>query len=84
MTLGWRGLTGRLRACPSGLAEALLEKLRRKLLHGRARYTPVPIRVEVIGDFSEMMGHAGAVVPQPNSLIEGADDPCADGAVIAF
>ncbi len=36
--------------------------------------------VEVIGDFDEVMGHAGALVRHPNGLIEGASDPRSDGA----
>lgn len=40
--------------------------------------------VEVIDDFSDTMGHAGAVVLHPDGLVEGACDPRADGAAIAF
>lgn len=40
--------------------------------------------VEVIGDFDEVMGHAGALVLHPNGLIEGASDPRSDGAVAAL
>ncbi len=36
--------------------------------------------VEIIGDFDEVMGHAGALVRHPNGLIEGASDPRSDGA----
>ena len=36
--------------------------------------------VEVIGDFDEVMGHAGALVRHPDGLIEGASDPRSDGA----
>ena len=36
--------------------------------------------VEIIGDFDEVMGHAGALVLHPNGLIEGASDPRSDGA----
>lgn len=36
--------------------------------------------LEVIGDFDEVMGHAGALVIHPNGLIEGASDPRCDGA----
>lgn len=39
--------------------------------------------VEVVDDYSEMMGHAGAVVRHPDGLIEGASDPRSDGAVAA-
>jgi len=38
--------------------------------------------VEVIGDFDEVMGHAGALVRHPNGLIEGASDPRSDGAAV--
>ncbi len=36
--------------------------------------------VEMVGDFDEVMGHAGALVKHPNGLIEGASDPRSDGA----
>jgi len=39
--------------------------------------------VEVAAAFSEMMGHAGAVVSHPGGLLEGASDPRSDGAVAA-
>ena len=38
--------------------------------------------VEVIGDFDEVMGHAGALVLHPSGLIEGASDPRSDGAAV--
>ena len=31
--------------------------------------------VEVLGDFDEVMGHAGAVLRHPDGLLEGAADP---------
>lgn len=40
--------------------------------------------VEVIDDYSDTMGHAGAAVLHPDGLVEGATDPRADGAAIAF
>lgn len=40
-------------------------------------------QVELVGDFEEMMGHAGALVYHPNGLIEGATDPRSDGSVAA-
>lgn len=40
--------------------------------------------VEVVGDFEEIMGHAGALVHHPDGLIEGASDPRSDGAAIGF
>ena len=38
--------------------------------------------VEVIGDFDEVMGHAGALVLHPSGLIEGASDQRSDGAAV--
>ncbi len=40
--------------------------------------------VEVLGDFEETMGHAGALVGHPNGSLEGAFDPRGDGAVAGF
>ena len=39
--------------------------------------------VEQVGDFEEIMGHAGALVWHPGGLIEGAFDPRSDGAACA-
>jgi len=39
--------------------------------------------VELVGDYEEMMGHAGALVYHPDGLIEGASDPRSDGTVAA-
>jgi gamma-glutamyltranspeptidase/glutathione hydrolase len=39
--------------------------------------------VEVVADYTDMMGHAGAVCVHPNGLIEGATDPRADGICAA-
>ncbi len=39
--------------------------------------------LEVIGDFDEVMGHAGALVRHPSGLIEGAFDPRSDGDACA-
>jgi gamma-glutamyltranspeptidase/glutathione hydrolase len=36
--------------------------------------------VEVVADYADMMGHAGAVAVHANGLIEAATDPRADGA----
>ena len=36
--------------------------------------------VELLGEFEDTMGHAGAVCVHPDGLIEGACDPRADGA----
>ncbi|MDY7544706.1 gamma-glutamyltransferase family protein [Glaciimonas sp. CA11.2] len=35
--------------------------------------------VEVVDDYTDMMGHAGVVAVHPNGMIEGATDPRADG-----
>jgi gamma-glutamyltranspeptidase/glutathione hydrolase len=35
--------------------------------------------VEIVADYTDMMGHAGAVAFHANGLIEGATDPRADG-----
>jgi len=40
--------------------------------------------VEVVGDFDERLGHAGALVLHPSGLIEGGEDPRSDGCVAAF
>ena len=40
--------------------------------------------VEVVGAFSDAMGHAGAIVRHPDGLLEGATDPRSDGAVAAY
>ena len=40
--------------------------------------------LEVLGEFEDVMGHAGAVVRHPSGVFEGASDPRADGAAIAF
>lgn len=40
--------------------------------------------VEVIGDFDETVGHAGALVRHSNGMLEGAFDPRSDGAVAGF
>jgi oxamate amidohydrolase len=40
--------------------------------------------VEIVEPFSELMGHAGALVHHPDGLIEGAADPRSDGTVAAF
>ena len=38
--------------------------------------------IEVVGEFDEMMGHAGAIVRHTNGEIEGASDPRCDGAAV--
>ena len=40
--------------------------------------------VEVVGDFDERMGHAGALVLHPGGWIEGGEDPRSDGCVAAW
>ena len=40
--------------------------------------------IEEIGQFDEVMGHAGALVYHPNGLMEGAADPRGDGIAAAF
>jgi len=40
--------------------------------------------VEVLGDFEETMGHAGALVRHPNGALEGGFDPRGDGSVAGY
>ncbi|HLE66707.1 MAG TPA: gamma-glutamyltransferase, partial [Burkholderiales bacterium] len=40
--------------------------------------------VEVVGDFDETMGHAGALVRRMDGALEGAFDPRGDGCVAGF
>ncbi len=40
--------------------------------------------VEVVGDFDEVMGHAGAVIHHPDGLLEGAADPRGNGVPAGF
>lgn len=37
--------------------------------------------VAMVGEFEEVMGHAGAIVYHPDGLLEGASDPRSDGVV---
>src|SRR5690606_31775217 len=37
--------------------------------------------VEVVGDYDETVGHAGALVRHPSGMMEGAFDPRSDGGV---
>jgi gamma-glutamyltranspeptidase/glutathione hydrolase len=37
--------------------------------------------VEIVGDFDEIVGHAGALVRHPSGVMEGGFDPRSDGAV---
>lgn len=41
-------------------------------------------QVEVVADFAEMMGHAGALVAHPGGTLEGASDPRSDGEAIGW
>lgn len=41
-------------------------------------------QVEMIDAFSDLAGHAGAVLRHPNGLFEAATDPRADGAALSF
>jgi gamma-glutamyltranspeptidase/glutathione hydrolase len=38
----------------------------------------------VLDDFTDVMGHAGAIVRHPSGLFEGASDPRSDGVVAAY
>lgn len=40
--------------------------------------------VEVVAEFDERMGHAGALVLHPDGWIEGGEDPRSDGSVAAW
>ena len=40
--------------------------------------------MEVLGEFDEAMGHAGAIVRHPNGVLEGGADPRGDGVVAAY
>lgn len=40
--------------------------------------------MEVLGEYDETMGHAGAIVRHPNGVLEGGADPRSDGAVAGF
>jgi gamma-glutamyltranspeptidase/glutathione hydrolase len=40
--------------------------------------------MEVLGEYDEAMGHAGAIVRHTNGVMEGGADPRSDGCVAAF
>ncbi|MEO5766422.1 MAG: gamma-glutamyltransferase [Casimicrobiaceae bacterium] len=40
--------------------------------------------LEMVDDYSDQVGHAGALVVHPNGVISGAADPRSDGAVAGF
>lgn len=50
----------------------------------QAQLTAAGHAVEVLPDFSETMGHAGALVRHGDGSIEGASDPRSDGAVACY
>lgn len=57
-----------------------------------ARYAPEVVQalrarghpVELVDDYDERMGHAGALVLHPQGWIEGGEDPRSDGSVAAW
>ncbi|ATE59833.1 gamma-glutamyltransferase family protein [Thauera sinica] len=49
-----------------------------------ARLREAGHELRLVEDFSDMMGHAGAIVRHPDQLLEGATDPRSDGAVAAW
>jgi gamma-glutamyltranspeptidase len=40
--------------------------------------------VEMLADYDELVGHAGAVVRHASGMLEGGTDPRSDGGVAAF
>jgi gamma-glutamyltranspeptidase len=40
--------------------------------------------VELLGDYDELVGHAGALIRQANGMLEGGTDPRSDGGVAAY
>ena len=40
--------------------------------------------IEILQDYDEIMGHAGAIVRHANGVLEGGADPRGDGAVAAY
>lgn len=40
--------------------------------------------LEIVGDYEEIMGHAGALVMNTDGLIEAAADPRSDGSAVGF
>ena len=41
-------------------------------------------KLELVSDFDDIMGHAGAVVLRPDGIYEAASDPRSDGAAVGF
>jgi gamma-glutamyltranspeptidase/glutathione hydrolase len=40
--------------------------------------------MEVLAEYDEAMGHAGAIVRYPSGVLEGGADPRGDGCVAAY
>jgi oxamate amidohydrolase len=40
--------------------------------------------IEMLGTYDEAVGHAGAIIRNPNGVLEGGSDPRSDGSVAAF
>ncbi len=40
--------------------------------------------IQIVGDFDDLMGHAGAVILHPSGTFEAASDPRSDGAALSF
>jgi gamma-glutamyltranspeptidase len=40
--------------------------------------------IEMLSDYDEAVGHAGAIIRNPNGVLEGGSDPRADGCVAAY
>ncbi len=40
--------------------------------------------VDLVGDYDEVMGHAGAIVRHPDGSFEGGSDPRSDGAAVGW
>lgn len=52
--------------------------------HTLARLNALGHDVEIYPDFSEVMGHAGAIVRHADGLFEGAFDPRSNGSAAGF
>ncbi len=40
--------------------------------------------MEVLSEYDEAMGHAGAILRHPDGVLEGGVDPRSDGCVAAY
>jgi gamma-glutamyltranspeptidase/glutathione hydrolase len=40
--------------------------------------------IEMLGAYDEAVGHAGAIIRNPNGVLEGGSDPRSDGSVAGF